>query len=235
MADFWRDLIWTAVRDTTSTLSVVMPGVLAMLALVVLGAVLGWIGGALVRRLAHAGDLDRRSREWGLTHALARAGVYRTPSELLRLVVFWGVFVIFATMGIDALAIPGAPGATGMLMYLLPRALSALLILVVGWLAANFLGQAALIAAVNAGLPEARLLARAARWLVLLFAFATALTEIGIGRGMILVAFGILFGGLVLALALAFGLGGRHLARHILERGRLRERVPSDRETINHI
>lgn len=235
MADFWGDLVWTAVRDTLNRVRVVMPGVLAMLTLVALGAVLGWIGGALVRRLAHAVDLDRRSREWGVTHALARAGVYRTPSELLRLVVFWGVFVVFATMGIDALAIPGAPGATGMLMYLLPRALSALLILVVGWVAANFLGQAALIAAVNAGLPEARLLARAARWLVLLFAFATALTEIGIGHDMVLVAFGILFGGLVLALALAFGLGGRHLARHILERGRLRERVPPDRETISHL
>src|SRR5438445_7936982 len=218
MADFWRDLIWTAVRDTTNTLSVVMPGVLAMLALVVLGAVLGWIGGALVRRLAHAGDLDRRSREWGLTHALARAGVYRTPSELLRLVVFWGVFVIFATMGIDALAIPGAPGATGMLMYLLPRALSALLILVVGWLAANFLGQAALIAAVNAGLPEARLLARAARWLVLLFAFATALTELGIGPDLVLAAFRILFGGPVAPPALASGLGRRHAPRRSLGR-----------------
>src|SRR2546429_7970359 len=156
MADFWRDLIWTAVRDTTNTLSVVMPGVLAMLALVVLGAVLGWIGGALVRRLAHAGDLDRRSREWGLTHALARAGVYRTPSELLRLVVFWGVFVIFATMGIDALAIPGAPGAPGVVMYLLPPALSALLILVGGWAAGDFLRQAGLIAAGNASLPAAR-------------------------------------------------------------------------------
>src|SRR5213078_4889545 len=101
--------------------------------LVAVGAVLGWIGGALVGSLARAGTLDRRSREWGLTQALARAGVYREPSQLARLVV-------------------------------------------VGWLAANFLGQAALIAAVNAGLPEARLLARAARWLVLLFAFATALT-----------------------------------------------------------
>jgi len=235
MAKFWTELVGKAVRDATETLRVVMPSVLAMLTLVAVGAVLGWIGGALVGSLARAGTLDRRSREWGLTQALARAGVYREPSQLARLVVFWGVFVVFATMGIDALAIPGAPGASGMLQYLLPHALAALLILVVGWVAANFLGQAALIAAVNAGLPEARLLARAARWLVLLFAFATALTELGIGRDMVLVAFGILFGGLVLALALAFGLGGRHLARHVLERGRLREREPSDRETISHI
>jgi hypothetical protein len=235
MAELWHDLVWTAVRDTTNTLRAVMPSVLATLTLVAVGAVLGWVGGALVGRIARAGDLDRRSREWGLTQALGRAGVDRTPSRLLRLSVFWGIFVVFAAMGIDALAIPGAPDTTGMLMNLLPRTLSALLILVVGWLAANFLGQAALIAAVNAGLPEAQLLARAARWLVLLFVLATALTEIGIGRDMVVIAFGVLFGGLVLALALAFGLGGRHLARHILERGRRREREPSERETISHI
>src|SRR2546427_1701212 len=161
--------------------------------------------------------------------------VSKAPSLLLRLSVIWSVFVVFATMGIDALAIPGAPGATRTLMHLLPRTLSALLILVVGWLAANFLGQGVLIAAVNAGLPEARVLARAARWLVLLFAFATALTEIGIGRDMVVVAFGILFGGLVLALAVAFGLGGRHLARPILVPGRRRRRETPARETISHI
>src|SRR5207249_4080100 len=108
---------------------------------------LGWVGGALVGRLARAVDLDRRSRTWGLTGALARAGVSKAPSLLLRLSVIWSVFVVFATMGIDALAIPGAPGATRTLMHLLPRTLSALLILVVGWLAANFLGQGVLIPA----------------------------------------------------------------------------------------
>src|SRR2546430_17456005 len=91
---------------------------------------------------------------------------------------------------------------------------------VAGWFAANFLGQGVLMAAVNAGLREARVRAGVAGWLVLLFAFATALTEIGIGRDMVVVAFGILFGGLVLALAVAFGLGGPHPARHILGRGR---------------
>lgn len=235
MTDFWRDFVWTGIRDATVTLRAVAPSVLAMLTLLALGGALGWFAGALVARLARAVGLDRRSRMWGLTAALARAGVHRPPSEVLRLVVFWGIFMVFATIGIDALAIPGAPGATVALMHLLPRLLSALLILVVGGLAANFLGQATLIAAVNAGIPEARLLARAVRWLVLLFAFATALTEVGIGREMVLIAFGILFGGLVLALALAFGLGGRHLARRILEHGRSPGSEPAEREPISHL
>ncbi len=235
MTDLWSDLVLTAIGNMRVTLGAVLPSILAMLALVALGALLGWIAGTLMSRLARAFRLDERSRTWGLTPALARAGIYRPLSQVLRLVAFWGIFVIFATMGIDALAIPGAPGATGVLLRVLPRFLSALLILVVGWLAANFLGQAMLIAAVNAGVVQARLLARAARWLVLLFAVATALTEIGIGRDMVLIAFGTLFGGLVFALALAFGFGGRHLAREILERGRRREREPAPQDTITHL
>ncbi len=235
MTDFWRDLVLTAIHNMSVTLGTVLPSILAMLTLVALGALLGWIAGTVVARLAQALALDQRSRTWGITSALARAGIYRPPSQVLRLVAFWGIFVIFATMGIDALAIPGAPGATSMLMRFLPRLLSALLILVVGWLAANFLGQAMLITAVNAGILQARLLARTTRWVVLLFTVATALVEIGIGRDMVLIAFGVLFGGLVLALALAFGLGGRHLAREILERGRRREREPVRQDTITHL
>jgi len=71
-------------------------------------------------------------------------------------------------------------------------------------------------------------------WAVLLFAAATALTHLGIGKEMVLVAFGITFGGMVLALALAFGLGGRALAREILER-RLRRADPPPQERITHL
>jgi hypothetical protein len=170
-----------------------------------------------------------------LTAALSRGSVARPPSQVLRVLVFWGTCVIFATMGIEAMALPGVPGATGLLMGLLTRALTALLILVVGMLTANFLGHAVLVAAVNAGVPEARLLARTARWGVLLFTVATALTEVGIGRDMVLIAFGITFGGLVLALALAFGIGGRNLAQRILERRFPRARESPPHETLSHL
>src|SRR2546427_10463863 len=172
MMDFWRDLVVTRVRKLTATLGAVMPSILAMLTLVALGALLGWIAAVLITRLAHATDFDQRARTWGLTSALARAGVYRPPSQALKLVVFWGIFMIFATMGIDALAIPGAAGATSMLLRLLPRLLSALLILVIGWLAANFVAQAGLGARVNAGLLPARLPGRRPPLLTPLFGFS---------------------------------------------------------------
>jgi hypothetical protein len=218
MAEFWGDLVVSAMRDLGMNLAAVLPRVLALLTLLGLGLALGRVVGALVARVARALRLDERGRNWELTAALSRAGIARSPSQVLRLIAFWGIFVSFATMGIDAMALPGLPGATGLVMGLFTRALTALVIAVAGILIANFLGQAVLVAAVNAGLPEARLLARATRWGVLLFTVATALTEVGIGRDMVLIAFGITFGGLVLALALAFGIGGRRLARRILER-----------------
>ena len=235
MTEFWRDLVVSALRNLGLTLLAVVPSVLAMLTLVALGLLLGWVLGVAIVRLASAVRLDERSRSWGLTAALTRGGIGRTPSHVLRLLVFWGTFIIFATMGIEALALPGVPGATGLLMGFLTRALSALLILVVGMLTANFLGHAVLVGAVNAGLPEAGLVARVTRWSVLLFTVATAFTEVGIGRDMVLIAFGITFGGLVLALALAFGIGGRRIARRVLERRFDSGRESSSQETLSHM
>src|SRR5207247_1693700 len=134
MMDFWRDLVVTAIRNMTATLGAVMPSILAMLTLVALGALLGWIAAVLITRLAHATDFDQRARTWGLTSALARAGVYRPPSQALKLVVFWGIFMLFAPMGIDALAIPGAGGGTSVVLRLLPRPPAALLISAGRWL-----------------------------------------------------------------------------------------------------
>jgi hypothetical protein len=235
MTDFSKDLVWNALRDMGAKLAAILPGIGAMLTLLVLGVLLGWLLRAILTRLARAVAFDRRSETWGLTAALARAGITRPPSDTLGAIVFWGIFSVFASMGIDAV-LPAAPGATGtILVQLLPRLIAAILILVVGWLVANFLGQGVLIWAVNAGVPEARLLARAARWSVLLFAVATTLTQLGIGKEMVLVAFGITFGGLVFALALAFGLGGRGLAREMLERRLRREPGPHPKETLTHL
>jgi hypothetical protein len=227
MTDMWTDLVWAALLDLKMRLIIVAPAVLAMLTLAVVGLVGAWIAARITRRVAQALAFDRRAESWGIVAQLGRAGVTRPPSQVL-------VLVLFLSMAIDALAIPGTGRLTEFMFSWVPRVMGSALILLVGWLVANFLGEGALIAAVNARVPEARLLARAIRWGVLLFASATAITHLGIGKEMVLVAFGITFGGLIFALALAFGLGGRALARQILER-HVRSREPHPRETLTHL
>src|SRR2546426_2167867 len=233
MTDAWGDLVWAAISNLNARLILVGPGVLAMLTLAAVGLAGGWVIARIVRRVARVLAVDRRADAWGVTMALGRSGLRRAPSEVIGLVVFWSIFIVFVTLGVEALAIPGTGRLTDFVLAGLPKIFGAAGILLVGWLVANFLGEGALIAAVNAHVPEARLLARAVRWGVLLFAIATAVTHLGIGKEMVLVAFGISFGGLVFAIALSFGLGGRSLARQILERRLGRE--PHPRETLSHL
>jgi hypothetical protein len=234
MSDRWAGEVWVGLLQVRERLLAIVPGLLVMFTLVILGLVTAWVARVAVSRLGRAVGVDQVFERWGVAPSLRRSGVVRPASDVLGLICFWAIFILFASAAVDGLAVPGAPLATALVVAFLPPLFTAALILLVGWLAANFLSQGALITAVNARMPEARLIARGVYWAVLLFAVATALTHLGIGKEMVLIAFGVTFGGVVLALALAFGLGGRGIARHILER-RLRAESPPPQERISQL
>jgi hypothetical protein len=234
MSDRWPGEVWSGLIEVRERLFAVIPGLLVMVTLIGLGLLTAWVARLAVARLGRIFGIDRAFERWGVAPSLRRSGILRSASDVLGLVCFWAIFVVFASAAVDALARPGRPLATALLLSFLPPLFTAALILLVGWLVANFLSQGVLIAAVNARLPEARLVARGVYWGVVLFSVATALAHVGIGKEMVLVAFGITFGGVVFALALAFGLGGRAVARHILER-RLRRESPPPQERISHL
>jgi len=88
----------------------------------------------------------------------------------------------------------------------------------VGVLAANFLSRAALLGAVNAGYRAPRLWSGTVRFVIWILTITMALEQIGLAKETVITAFSIFFGALMLALAVSFGIGGRDLARQILER-----------------
>jgi hypothetical protein len=233
MEQTWMDIVVTAVHDVGRRLAFVAPRLLAALTLVALG----WAAAVLLRRIAirllRAADLDGRCMRSGLTAMLARSGVRTPPTALVGQVVFWTLFLIGLLMALQALEMPGTAGALGAALAFLPHVIVAILVVIGGWVLAQFLGQATLIAAVNAQVAGASLLATTVRWLVLTVAGAIALTELGVAREMVLLVFGIAFGGAVLALALAFGLGARDLARQALES--YIQRTRDEGEPVSHV
>jgi hypothetical protein len=148
--------------------------------------------------------------------------------------VYWAIFLVALLMAVEALEMPGTQGAVALLLAFVPHVVVAVMVVVGGWMLAQFLAQAVLIAAVNAQVAGASVLATAVRWLVLSVAAAVALTELGVAREMVLLVFGIAFGGAVLALSLAFGLGARELAREALE-SYLKRTRDDRKEPVSHV
>jgi mechanosensitive ion channel-like protein len=114
----------------------------------------------------------------------------------------------------------------------LPRILTAILLFALGLGFATLARRSFLLAAVNAGLPWARSGARLTSVFVLAFFGATALDHLGVGRSILVAAFTVIAGGVVLAFALAFGLGARDLARAYLEK---RIRAEEEDTGIRHV
>jgi hypothetical protein len=233
MRDAWSDVLVTSFRDMVERLAHVAPRLLAMVVVIVLGWVVAAIARRLTVRLFRMADLDARCARWGLTASLSRSGIGQPLSQVIGQLVFWTILFVALLTSVEALEMPATAGMAAGVVRFLPNLVIALVVWMVGWLLANFMAQAVLIAAVNAQVALAPLIAGAVRWLVLIFAGAAALTQLGIAREMVLLTFGIAFGGSVLALALAFGLGGKEVAREILE-SRLRKQGKDD-DRLTHV
>jgi hypothetical protein len=139
-------------------------------------------------------------------------------TELLSQSVFWVTWCGFVLIGVSVLGVSGLQEQISRLFLLLPAIFVAILILFLGLVAANFLSRAALLAAVNAGYPSPKLLSWAIRFMLWTLAISMALEEIGVARQTVVAAFSIVFGALMLGMAIAFGLGGRYLAQQYLEK-----------------
>jgi hypothetical protein len=195
----------------------VLPRLLAMAIIVVAGWLVAWIIEVILRRLLTLARFNRLFQSRGVTQALSGAAL-PSPAEMIARIVFWVVWVSFIMVGVNALGVVALQQEIAEFVGLLPEFVVALLIIFFGFLAANFLSRAALLAAVNANSSSPRLVSSFVRFLILLLAVTMALERVGLGRGVVLVAFAVSFGAIMMGLAIAFGLGGRHVARRILER-----------------
>ncbi len=233
MNDVWGDAMVEAFRDMMKRVALYMPKLLALLSFILLGVIVGWVVKAVLQRLLKAVRIDVLSERWGLQAALAKAGLKQPLSQVAGRLAFWTVFVMFVFMGVDALDLPATAALMGHLLGFLPSIVAAGLLLLVGVLLGNFFAEATLIATVNAQIQEARLIANLVRWSIFLFTAAMVFTQIGIAKEIVIAAFSIVFGGVVLALSIAIGLGGRNIARDVLER-RWRK-AKEERDEISHL
>ncbi len=231
MKNFWEKALLQPLELLGRQVLGILPNILAMTIILLGGMLVAWGVSHFIERVLRVVGLDHLCNRIGVSAALLRGGVKTDPSRLVGRAAYW-LIVIFSTMAaLGALNLqPINQFAKSFLAYV-PHLFTAAVILVAGYLLSNFISQAVLIAAVNAGLPPARLVATCSRWGVQLLAVAMALEQLGIAQNIVVVGFGITLGGVVMAAAIAFGLGAKDLAKEFLERrlsNRFKDRAPDD-------
>ena len=217
MKSFWEQTLLAPLRELGQQAVASFSSLVGMLILILLGLLLGWLAKEVVYRVLRALRFDRLCARLGVGQEIERMGFVHSCSYLAAQVV-QGIIILTALLaGLNALGTPLTRNLVERFFLYLPHFLAALVILLVGTLVSRFLGRSVLIAAVNAGMPAARLLAGLTHFFVMVLTVVAALDEFGISRTTIIVTFAILFGGAVTAVAIAFGLGGRDLARELLQ------------------
>jgi hypothetical protein len=196
-----------------------LPALLALLLAVLVLSAIGAGLSALLHRILTAAKFDERIArnpsgsvsDWAPSHS---------PTALVTRTVFWACVILGVFIGVSAFD-AAYPGESQISLFVLPyvtHSVGAIILLIAGTVIARFLARSVLIGAVNAKLQYARFLSMGVKWLVLVLTAAMVLDHLQIGGVVVELAFGILFGGIVLTLSLAVGLGSRDIVSRSLER-----------------
>jgi hypothetical protein len=196
-----------------------LPGLLALLVAVLVMALIGALIAFVLRRILLAIKFDQRfARDQAAN--VADWAPRHSPTVLVARTAFWGCVLLGMLIGVSAFdaSFNGNSQISDLIIPYVTHWAGAILILIAGVVLARFLSRSVLIGAVNLQLQYARFLSLGIKWLVLVLAAAMALDHVDIGGTVVDLAFGILFGGIVLTLSLAVGLGSRDLVSRSLEK-----------------
>jgi len=233
------DALHQSLYRVLALLIAILPGILAFFVALAIFTLIGMGISALLRRALTWIKADERFARTRLASDWTPSS---SPTEIVARGSFWAFVLLGLVIGVsafDASYATSTPLPISLLPYL-THAVGAILLLLAGTLIARFLARSVLISAVNAQLHYARILSLGVKWLVLVLTAAMVLEHLEIGGAVVALAFGILFGGIVLTLSLAVGLGSREIVSRSLEshvdRGNVTPIAPSNPpgETFRH-
>ncbi|HEY4767142.1 MAG TPA: hypothetical protein VIH75_25965 [Candidatus Sulfotelmatobacter sp.] len=233
-----REQVKQALDQSTTrfitALTRLLPGLVVLIVALLISVILAWILAIIVRRLLVSIRFDQRLVGWGFP-STAEWSPMKSPSVLVSRFVAAVVVLTGLLIGVSAFDAELTSLLVRSVFAYVPNILGALLVLLAGIIIARFLARSVLIGAVNMNFQYGRLLSVGVKWLVLVLAVAMALEHLRIASGIVELAFGILFGGIVLALSLAVALNAKELVAKSLERETTKTTTERIEDPLRHL
>ena len=208
--------------DTTREFLHQIAAFLPKLALAMVVVAVGWLLAKAVRfaveKALRAVNFNILTERAGTDHFLQQGGLRGDTTTIFGLFAYWVVIIATLIIAFNGLGLTYITDLLHRVELFAPKILVSMLVVVLGSYFARFVGEAVNTYCVDAQIADADILGKIARYLIMTFVVMIALSQVEVGGDIVQRTFLILLGGLVLALALAFGLGGKEWAGAMLER-----------------
>lgn len=212
------EVILDSLRSFLTQLGGYLPRVLGALVVLFIGWVIArWVRTGAAKALK-AMRIDEAAQKSGIDEALKNGGVPITMGGVVSGLLYWLVMLVALLAAIDSLGLAVASEVLNRVVLYIPNVMVAVLIVIFGALFANLIRGIVATYLAGAKVSGAKAISTLAQYAILTFAASIALVQLGIGQTLITSAFQIAFGAICLALAIAFGLGGRDWAARTIDR-----------------
>jgi small-conductance mechanosensitive channel len=212
----WGQAIMTSVAAALAILLGAIPKVIGFAVILIIGWIIASALATAVGAILRAVKFNDLAQRAGISGFVQKMGVHTDAAGFLANLVKWFVRLIVLVTAFDALGLPAVSQVLQQILLWLPNLVVALVVLVIAGLAANALASLVRGATAESGLGNPDLLASVARVAVWAFAIVIAVDQIGIATTIVNTLFMATVGAVAVALALAFGLGGRETAAEIV-------------------
>jgi len=214
----WAGSVATSLQDMWWGVLAFLPGLIAALVVFILGLIVAAGLGALVEKIFQAIKLDAFLNSIGLSPFFERAGIRLNGSRFLGQIVNWFLIIAFLLAVTDILGLTALSAFLVEVLYYIPSVIAAVLVMLASVVLANFLKNAISAAVKSAKFSSAEFLGNLTWWVVVIFGLLAALIQLNVAADII----GALVYGLIAMLALAgglaFGLGGKDYASHLVNK-----------------
>jgi len=200
---FWQDMF----LDLYDYFQDVFQNILFMLLIMVIGLIFSWLVKKFLSKMLVWFRFDKWAQEAGITNFLEKGGVQTLPSLILSKIIYWIFIVFFLSVALNLAGISQFSEYASRISAALPIIIVSLVIVIVGIIFSNFISKAIYLGCENARIQYGDFIAKGVRILLIVIIFGIVFEYIGLGNTIITVSFLIVFGGIVLVLSLALGIG----------------------------
>lgn len=194
-----------------------VPKLLAVVVILFFGWILAKLARSAVKRILDITKFDQFSQKSGLEAFMNSGSFNLTMSGVISQVIYWLVIILFVITGANTLGLNEVANLLHDLASYLPRIILAILIMIFGTLLARFINRLVFAWLYGIKFSHALAVSTSTEYGIQIIAMFVALEQLGIGMQLIYSLFVIVFGAIFLALAIAFGLGGKDWAARIID------------------